>query len=194
MTRAVVNADFTGDNLSEYLGQNYSEDKWNEIIETMLHKSLFDDIKRDANTERDMKLLMIAILEMSLGKDDDKEIPPFLNKIGSVLIYHKNPNDWDAREFMCAYMNTICAWSEVYGDDKDIYHDHKGYVITELYSGLKDFVLKKMKASRRKLISFEKFKWYMKTNGLIKNHGSTHGGKIVNRDIVYNLRQRKTYK
>lgn len=193
MSREVVNADFTGDNLSEMLGHDFTEDKWDEIIETMLHKALFDEIERTPEGQENMRMMMITLLEISLGKDDDKDIPKFLDKINSVLIYHKDPKKWDKREIMCAYMNTICAWSEIFGNDADIYRDNKAYVISDLYAGLQDFVYNKLKRSKRKLISYPKFKKYLQYNGLIKQHGSTHNGKPVKREIVYNLRQKKHY-
>ena len=186
----VTNSNISDETMQKMVGNNYSDDEWEEI-DWMMMRAL---IQRDMDKNEDAKHLMRAIMSIRTNYDKDEDTSDFLDEIDSTLIYHRDPKKWTKREIVCAYMNTICVWSDLLRNDSNTYDDGIVRSTTDVYAGLKDFVTNTLGRSRRKVMDYTDFKKFLSKHCLVKKSGSMFETQKLMSDSVCGLRQYKKYK
>lgn len=187
----VANSNVTDENTNKMIGNNYSEDEWEEIDWMMLRATFKEGLR--TKDDKDRKMLMKAIMGIRSGYDADEDVAQFLEDIDSTLVYHRDPRKWTKREIVCAYMNTICVWSDILRNDSNTYDDGVIRRLNDVYAGLKDFVINDLGRSMRKVMDYKSFKAFISKHALVRPYNSMFETTRLTSDSICGLRQYKKY-
>ena len=170
----------------------------NQIIEDLSERQYLGLLTKENNAilgKEDSKLYLFAIMDILAGRDSNEEEAKLLDRMLSCLIFHKDPKKYSARETACAYLNTICDWSDIYREE-NTKSDDKIYKIGDLYSGYLKYLEKNKETFRsittdhHKRASRKDFKTMISRGTLIKNRGQTYKNKRIWSDIALGLPQK----
>lgn len=174
---------------------NQTEDQIIEELSERQFSGLLDKENNAIVNEEDSKMYLFAIMDILAGRDSNEEEAKLLDKMLSCFIFHKDPKKYSARETVCAYLNTICDWSDIYRE-QNTKPDDKIYKISDLYSGYLDYLEKNKKIFRsistnhHRRISKKDFKTMISRGTIVKSRGQTYGKKRIWSDIAIGLPQR----
>lgn len=189
----IVNTNFTGEELKNLKGNNYTKDQWSDILRDIFSfKYITDDYDNCSNKEN-IDLMVKAILEVNIGFDQDTEVADFLEEIDSTIVYHKDIRKMTPRELLCMYMNSISKWSNVMRHDFGIKNDHKLYRLRDLYAGLKKFIVEDLGLPRRRIMNYKDFRKHLKRHALVKPSGSMFNTVKLKAESVCGLPQQKFF-
>ena len=199
MSKIAGNSYDEGDRINE-LGFDPSINRVeNKLVEEMSLKEIHGDYVKEisgvANSE-EAKLQRQAIIEIMYGIDCDQKIADFLDKELSKLIYHHRIEDFSPREMACAYLDTICAWSEILSEEK-CELDNQVISINKLYQGYREY-LKKYKNNlnfniNKELLSKNDFKKMLGSQTNLYKRDQRIGKIQIRSDSVYGLPQYKKW-
>lgn len=199
MSKIAGNSYDEGDRINE-LGFDPSinrvEDK---LIEEMALKETNGDYVKEINgvaNSKEAKLQRQAIIEIMYRVDCDQKIADFLDKELSKLIYHHRIEDFSPREMACAYLDTMCAWSEILSEEK-CELDNQVISVNKLYQGYRKY-LKKYKDKlnfdiNEELLSKDDFKKMLGSQTSLYKRDQKIGGVQIRSDSVYGLPQYKKW-
>lgn len=199
--------------MSKIAGNDYDEsDRRNELgfdpsinrvednlIEEMALKEINGNYVKEINgvaSSKEAKLQRQAIIEIMYGIDCDQKIADFLDKELSKLIYHRRIEDFSPREMACAYLDTMCAWSEILSEEK-CELDNQVISVNKLYQGYRRY-LKKYKDKlnfdiNKELLSKDDFKKMLGSQTNLYKRDQKIGKIQIRSDSVYGLPQYKKW-
>lgn len=200
--RRIAGNDYDEESRSNELGFSpYDNQLENQIIEDLSERQYLGFLTKENNAilnKKDCKLYLFAIMDILAGRDSNEEEAKLLDRMLSCFIFHKNPKKYSARETACAYLNTICDWSDIYREE-NTKPDDKIYKISDLYSGYLKYLEKNKETFRsistdnHKRVSRKDFKTMLARGTLIKKRGQTYKNERVWADIVLGLPQKVNY-
>ena len=175
---------------------NKVEDK---LVEEMALKEIHGDYIKEINgvaSSEEAKLQRKATIEIMYGVDCDQKIADFLDKELSKLIYHRRIEDFSPREMACAYLDTMCAWSEILSEEK-CELDNQVISVNKLYQGYRRY-LKKYKDKlnfdiNKELLSKDDFKKMLGSQTNLYKRDQRIGNIRIRSDSVYGLPQYKKW-
>ena len=195
----IAGNDYDEENRSNELGFNpYDNQSENQIIEDLSERQYLGLLTKENNVildKEDSKLYLFAIMDILAGRDSNEEESKLLDRMLSCFIFHKDPKKYSARETACAYLNTICDWSDIYKEE-NTKPDDKIYKINDLYSEYLNYLEKNKKIFRsvstnhHKRISKKDFKTMISRGTIVKNRGQTYEKKRIWSDIAIGLPQK----
>lgn len=199
MSRIAGNSYDESDRRNE-LGFNPSingvEDK---LVEEMTFKETNGYYIKEINGIADSKgakLERQAILEIMYGVDCDQKIADFLDKELSKLIYHRRIEDFSPREMACAYLDTMCAWSEILSEEK-CELDNQVISVNKLYQGYRRYLEKyKDKLNfdiNKELLSKGNFKKMLESQTNLYKRNQRINEIRIRSDSIYGLPQYKKW-
>lgn len=180
-----------------------------DVVASMVHydKHEFHDMECDIlsncfdwyishdekNPYTDKRMMLCAVADILVHRDIDEEAAEYLEKIDSRLIYHLNPRKWTNREIVCAYMNTICDWSDMTMTEHSVYNDEKIYPVSDLYKGLQEYISNTLGRSKRKLMPYSEFVRYLKKHVDVRQNRHMYNTVKLKAMSVCGLPQRVNY-
>ena len=145
---------------------------------------------------KEAKLERQAILEIMYGVDCDQKIADFLDKELSKLIYHRRIEDFSPREMACAYLDTMCAWSEILSEEK-CELDNQVISVNKLYQGYRRYLEKyKDKLNfdiNKELLSKGNFKKMLESQTNLYKRNQRINEIQIRSDSIYGLPQYKKW-
>ena len=194
--------DYDEETRSNELGFSpYDNQLENQIIEDLSERQYSGLLTKENNAvldNEDGKLYLFAIMDILAGRDSNEEEAKLLDRMLSCLIFHKDPKKYSARETACAYLNTICDWSDIYREENTEFDD-KIYKISDLYSGYLKYleknkeIFRSIATSHNRRISRKDFKTMISRGTLTKNRGQTYKNKRIWSDIALGLPQKNNW-
>ena len=198
--------------MSKIAGNNYDEenrsnelgfDPYNnqiedQIISDLSEKQFSGDLNKENNAvvnTKKSKLYLFAIMDILAGRDSNEEEAKLLDEMLSCFIFHKDPKKYSARETACAYLDTICDWSDIYREE-NAESDDKIYKISDLYSGYLEYlernkkIFRSVSTNHHKRISKKDFKTMISRGTIVKSRGQTYEKKRIWSDIAIGLPQK----
>lgn len=189
----IVNANFTGEELKNLRGNNYTKDQWNDIFQDVFSYMYITDKYDNCSDKHNIMLMIKAMIEINTGFDQDDEIIDFLERIDSTLVYHKNIKDMTPRELLCMYMNSICKWSSIMKHDFGVKNDEELYRLRDLYDEMKTFILEDLGLPRRRILNYKDFRTHLKRHALVKPSGAMFNTVKLRAESVCGLPQQKIF-
>lgn len=171
----------------------------NKLIEEMALKEINGNYVKEINgvaSSKEAKLQRQATIEIMYGVDCDQKVADFLDKELSKLIYHRRIEDFSPREMACAYLDTMCAWSEILSEEK-CELDNQVISVNKLYQGYRRY-LKKYKDKlnfniNKELLSKDDFKKMLGSQTNLYKRNQKIGKIQIRSDSVYGLPQYKKW-
>jgi len=142
MSRIAGSSYDENDRRNELGFNSYENEEENEIIEDLAQRSFDGSLDAKSNKILNTKIgheYLLTILDIINHNDSNEAHSKLLDNMMSCLIYHKDPKKYSKRETACAYLDTICDWSDIYREEKSE-SDNKPYKVKDLYSGYIEFL------------------------------------------------------
>ena len=189
----IVNANFTGEELKNLKGNNYTKEQWSDIFRDVFSFKYITDDYDNCSDKENVDLMVKAIIEINIGIDQDEQVVKFLEDIDSTLVYHIDIRKMTSRELLCMYMNSISKWSSIMKHDFSIENDQKLYRLRDLYNGLKKFVVEDLGLPRRRIINYKDFRKHLQRHALVKPSGRMFNTVKLKAESVCGLPQQKIF-